>query len=296
MTNRSTLRRVSEGPDYAALTAGLQDPEVVVDAWMNAFSTSRLRLPGRVDRDSLASSVEPIAHAMCELVAPDRAGRVALNLRFLPGAGELREVEKAVSFVAANLGASGLTGFDVGALLFAFRDVLCARLQGQALAEMQHYMEWLAVLAGDSLATGREQALVERMRNELDEGTPLIMITPELPAALFVCRPDRGVVAGVFGRLLLTVVRTAARAVILDVRGMSVGMQEEFAEPLERFLCHPRVAGRVTVFGCGVRNDDANSWRALAAEAGVCLVLEGHFDLCVRAALDLAGWRLIPSS
>jgi hypothetical protein len=249
-----------------------------------------------VERESVSSTVDVIVEALANFVAPDREGRVLENPSFRPGASELREVEKAVSFAAARLGAAGFTGFDVGALVFTLRDVLCEHLHGPAQAELQAYMEWLAVLAGDSLATGREQAASERWHNELDEGTPLVMITPELPAALFVCRPDRRVAAGVFGRLLLSVVRTGARATIIDVSGISGGLEPEFAEPLERFFGHAKVAGSVTIFARGVHPDDVPSWKEMGDRSGAKLVFEDYFDVCVSESLRLGGWRLLRSS
>lgn len=282
-------------PDYAGLRAALADPEELVSEWIDGFEASSFRLPGSVERQSLASSLAPIVEAFAGVVAPDRAGREPEDLHFQPGAAEVREIEKAVSFAAANLGAGGFSGFDVGALLLALRDVLCAPLSGAAEGEMHRYMEWLVLLAGDSLAKGREQAAMERWRHELDEGTPLIMITPTLPAALFVCRPDRGVVSGVFGRMLLMIVRTEARAVIVDVRGMSASLEASFAEPLEKFLSHVRVAGKVTVFCCGVRSSDVDSWGRIGERAGAALVFESHFDLCVSGALKIAGSRLVTS-
>ena len=261
--------------------------------WMDCYEASTLRLPRAVERESVSSTVESIVEALANFVAPDREGRLLENPSFKPGACELREVEKAVSFAAARLGVAGFTGFDVGALVFALRDVLCCHLKGPAEAEMQAYMEWLAVLAGDSLATGREQAALERWHDELDDGTPLIMITPELPAALFVCQPDRRVAAGVFGRLLLSVVRTGAKATIIDVGGISGGLSAPFAEPLERFLAHPKVAGSVTIFARGVHANDVSSWKEIGERAGANIVFEVYFDVCVAESLRLGGWRLL---
>ncbi len=288
--------RVTQAHDYAVLAEQLKLPAVVLEAWMDAFAASTLRMPGAIERESMAATVEPIVDALASVVALDRAGRAPVNLRFTPGSLELREVEKAVSFAAALMGADGFTGFDLGALLFALRDVLVQSLVEPARTELQGYMEWLAVLAADSLATGREQALLERMAHELDDGTPLLMITNELPAVLFVGRPNQSVVANIFGRLLLMVVRTGAKAVIIDVRGMASRLDPAFAEPLERFLSHPRVGSRTTVYACGVHGDDGPFWDDVAKAAGVRLVMEGYFDACVQSALAVSGWRIISPS
>lgn len=284
------------GHNYDSLVALLGQPTVALQEWVAAFIASPMRLPGAIDTRLLPASLEPIVQALASVVAPDRLGRRPADLHFLPGAQSLREVEKAVSFAAANLAVDGYSGFDVGALFFSLRDVLCGALEGAAGEEMQRYMEWLVVLAADSLATGREQAAIERWHDQLDEGTPLVMITPELPAALFVCQPDRRVVASVFGRLLLTVVRTGGKAAIIDVRGVSGRLQPTFAEGLETFVGHSRVAKRIQIFVCGVHADDVPTWEDIAARHGADMHFETHFDSCVASALKIGGWRLVGPS
>lgn len=279
--------------DYSQLTEALACPEEVVSQWAEVFANSALRLPQAIERQAICSMIRPVVAALAEVLGPDRAGHPPLDLRFLAGARHLREVEKSVSFVASNLGTSGFGGFDVGALVFALRDVLIQSVQGPAATEMQAYMEWLAVLAGDSLATGRELAAQERWRDELDNGLPLVMVTQELPAAFFLCQPDARVVAGVFSRLLLTIVRTGAKAAIVDVGGMSCGLDPGFADALQRFCEHPKVSGKSTLFACGVRNDDVDSWKAIADAAGTEVIFENYFDICVTQALNLGGCRLI---
>lgn len=281
------------GHDFDSLVELLARPADAVEKWALTFKHSAMRLPRTFDLAELSATLGPIAEALGNLVAPNRNGVRPTTLQLSPGALELREVEKAVSFAAANLAVDGFSGFDVGAAFFALRDVLCRDLSEPAYADVQRYLEWLVVLAGDSLATGREQAAVERWHNQLDEGTPLIMITSQLPAALFVCQPDRQVVASVFGRLLLTVVRTGAPSAILDVRGMAGRLTEGFAESLETFLGHSRIAGRVQILACGVHIDDVGRWSEIAARAGAQLDFENYFDTCVQTALNVGGWRLV---
>ena len=281
---------------YQQLAAALLKPASMTARWMDGYESSLLRIPKAVDRASMASSAEVIVESLANVFAPDRNGRTLDNLSFRPGANHLREVEKAVSFVAARLGAGGFTCFDVGGLIFALRDVICEHLQGAGETEMKSYMEWLAVLASDSLATGREQAAIERWHNELDEGTPMVMVTPELPAALFVCKPDSSVAAGVLGRLLLSVVRTGAKAVIIDVSGISGRLELAFAEALERFLSHAKIAGAVTVFARGVHANDVSSWQDIGARSGAKIIFEEYFDVCVTESLKIGNWRLLRPS
>ena len=284
---------MESGYDYQGLIELLAEPAGVLELWVASFARSPMRVPRSFDRPSLLASLEPITDAIGNVVAPDRAGKRPVDLHFIPGARALREVEKAISFAAAHLAVDGFTGFDAGALLFGLRDILCAPLQGLARDEMQLYMEWLVVLAADSLATGREQAAIERWHHQLDEGTPLVMITPELPATFFVCEPDRQVVASVFGRLLLTVVRTGGKAVIVDVRGMSGRSQSSFFDGLESFIGHARIATRIKILACGVHVDDIRSWKTIGDRHGADLQFENYFDTCVQIALKAGGWRIV---
>ncbi len=283
---------MNDGYNYEDIASLLARPDEVVSQWVASYALSSIRLSPIRDNDLLAASLLPIAQSLESVVSPDRDGRRPTNLHFLPGAQELREVEKAVSFAAANLAVDGFTGFDTGALFFSLRDVLVCTVQGLARQEIQHYMEWLVVLAADSLATAREQAAAERWHNQLDEGTPVILITPELPAALFVCQPDRRVVASVFGRLLLTAVRTGAKAVIIDVSGVAGPAQACFLTGLDAFLGHNRVAP-LQVIGCGVHTKDVSNWKDIAARHGNDLHFENYFDSCVAMGLGAAGWRLV---
>ena len=84
-------------------------------------------------------------------------------------------------------------------------------------------------------------------------------------------------------------------AVIIDVRGMADTMNEHLSEPLGRFCSHPRIAGQVTVYACGVRGNDVAEWQGMAASADTSLRIEDHFDECVLGALTLGGWRLLPA-
>ena len=292
MGNRTTVGAMDSDQNYDGLVNLLAQPTAALSLWVEMYAQNPMRLPRKLDAESLVATLEPITDALANVVALDRDG-IRSDVRFRPGSQELREVEKAVSFAAANLAVDGFTGFDAGALLFSLRDVTCGPLHGSALIEMQAYMEWLVVLAADSLATAREQASLERWHNQLDEGTPLIMITPQLPAALFVCPPDRSVVASIFGRLLLTIVRTGGNAVIIDVSGISGRLDETFAQGLETFVGHVRVATRIRIIVCGVHGDDVEDWKAIGDRHGADLHFENYFDSCVNAALKSGGWRLV---
>jgi hypothetical protein len=92
------------------------------------------------------------------------------------------------------------------------------------------------------------------------------------------------------------VVRTGARAAIIDVSGISGRLEVAFADALERFLSHSKVAGTVTVFARGVHANDVSSWEDIANRSGAKIIFEDYFDVCVAESLKIGSWRLLRSS
>jgi len=280
--------------DYSGLIALLSRPRDLVSEWSAAVVQSPIRLPNTLESAPLQASLAPIIEAFSTVVAPDRNGRRPSEFDFEPGSVAMREVEQALAFTIANFAAKGASGFFAAALILCLRDLLCAPLTGSAHSKMARYMDWLVAMTTDSLATGRERAALERWDEQLDEGTPLVMITPELPAALFVCAPNARVVSGVFARLTLTLVRTGASAAIIDVRGMAERFSSAFGEALNTFLGNERVAKRIRVIACGVHVSDVALWQEIGERHGVDLRFENYFDSCVQMGLEAGDWRLLP--
>ncbi len=285
--------------EFASLLESLKKPEQVILHTVRSFSRCQYRTPEDVDAAVLSSLLLPLVQALACAVSPDRNGYCA-PLVFRPGQPELREVEQAIVFLASNAGTRFTreaspcsSGFDIGALLFSLRDVLIAGLETQARDSLQGYWEWLVVLAGDSMANSRVQSARERFLIEMDEGTPLLMITPELPAAIFVCSPNKAVIEGVLSRLLLTIVRTGAKAAILDLRGLTKEARSQLLQSAQALFEHPRVSAIVTLFLCGVDHADLPHWEEMAKSTGVHLNFESYFDICVTSAMKCAGWRIL---
>lgn len=283
--------KVAGVPNYAPLAAVLKDdPGGVLGRWLSAYERSQVRLPSPVDQPALRQLVSAVLESFSEALMPGPSGAPP---RLSAGAAGVREVEKSVAFVGGSMGAAGASGFDVAALVLAFREVVLPLVEGPARKELLAFVEWLAVVAADSLATARERATAEKLREELEEGTPVVLITPELPAALFVGRPDGEVVRSVFGRLILSVVRVGAPAVIVDVSGMATPVVGTFAEALERFVGHRKVAGKVQLLAVGVPDAHAGIWRDIAARHDTALSLEHHFDAAVARGLAACGQTLV---
>ncbi|HLU67103.1 MAG TPA: hypothetical protein VKZ63_12555 [Kofleriaceae bacterium] len=276
----------------------------LVSRAVEAFRASPLRMPSPVDAPGAARLLAPILEALGDALSapvklPDRAApplEVSPVLVLVPGSTACREVEKAAALVGAILAAESTTGFDLAALFFSLRTVLgelpVAAEDQEALAG---FAEWLAVVAFDAFAAARAQAEREKAREQLEEGTPVVLVTPELPAAFLIGRPDGVLVDSVLSRLLLMVVRVGARAVLLHAGGLTDPDRPEVIAALSRFLRHRKVAGAVHVISVGLLPEAEPSWRALADDIGTRLTFESHFDGAVERGLGESGYRLVRS-
>jgi hypothetical protein len=213
-----------------------------------------------------------------------------------PGSNLAREAEKAAALVGALLAAEDASGFDVTALFYALRDTLAeATSAPEDRAALRRFAEWLTAVAFDGFATARVQAERERWRDQLEDGTPVVLLSPELPAAFLVGRPDGVLLDSVMSRLLLLVVRVGARGALLHAGGLTDPGRPEVIEALRRFLSHRKVAGAVELVAVGLEPEPERAWRQLATEVGALLTFDAHFDRAVERALALGGYRLVRS-
>jgi hypothetical protein len=274
-------------PTYAGAAAALRTGdgrrEALIARWMQGYQDSRLRLPRRLDLSELSGAAEGLCEALgAGLGEPDAA----------PGHGPLREAEKRVAFVGGSFGMAGASAFDLSGFVLALRDALVVEAASEpekvALAGL---FDWFCALALEGYATSREDALRLRHRDELERGTPLVMITHELPAALLVGDPDRAVLESVFGRLLLSVVRVGAKAVILDGQGLTRAADERVLESLSSFARHRKVAGEVLVVLTGLPPDAEAAWKEACGETTRHQLVE-RFDDAVATALAAYGLKV----
>jgi hypothetical protein len=252
----------------------------------------------------------PAAYAQAPIGAPPQSGfagtvapafgetPVGPTARGLqPGSAACREVEKAAALVGAILASERTTGFDLAALFFALRTSLAglpvAHEEREALGV---FAEWLAAVAFDAFAAARAQAERERSREQREEGTPVVLVTPELPAAFLIGRPDGPLMDSLLSRLLLLVVRVGARVALIHAGGLADQDRPEVMEPLARFAGHKKIAGTVHLLAVGVEPEAEKSWRRLADDVGAALTFEGHFDAAVERGIGLSGYRLVRSS
>jgi hypothetical protein len=250
-----------EVTSYPGASSALRTRRVdLVARWMAGYQGSRLRLPGTVDLDQLSGYADGLCEALeAGLAEPGTA----------PGHGAMREAEKRFAFVGGAFGMARASAFDLSAFVLTLRDALfesaAAPAERVALASI---FDWFCALALEGYATSREDALRLRHRDELERGTPLVMLTPELPVVLLVGEPDRAVLESVFGRLLLSVVRVGAKAVIIDGGGLVRATDERVLDALSTFTRHRKVAGQVLVVLANLPPDAEKVWRETATHMG----------------------------
>lgn len=250
----STITSVTETSYPGAAFALRERRPAVVERWLAGYARSTLRIPRPVDLRELRGLAGGIAEALATGLAEPTAA---------PGAAALREAEKSMAFAGGSLGMSGAGAFDVAAFVFTLRDALieeagAAQPEKDALARL---CDWFCALALESYSSSLREAQRMRYRESLERGTPVVMLTPDLPAALLVGEPDRTVFEATFGRLILAVVRVGARALVLDGSGLDNASAPEAVEALGAFARHRKMTG-VTVVLSGLPPDVEERWRA----------------------------------
>ena len=259
--------------------AALADRGGFVDRWVARYLASTLRLPGAIDHETVVG--------VARLVTDDLALGLSENTR--PGDPRLREVEKRIAFAAGALGVrSG--AFDVAAFVDALRDELVAVAPTVEHDGLRALGDWFVALALESYSRSREDAMRAHHRDAL-ERTPIILLSEELPALLLVGEPDRVVLTGAFGRLLLAIVRVGAKAILLDAQAVNDQASPTLLEPLGVLASHKKVAGRVTPVCVGIAPKSVEPWRDVF-EAAPEVVFAETFEEGQAKALALSGWEL----
>lgn len=265
--------------------------------WIEAYVASPLRMPGPIEPAQMARLVSPILESLADALAPSgREARLVPPHLLVPGSTMAREIEKAAALVGALLAAGDASGFDVTALFFALRDLV----GGPSFAphdrvQLVRFADWLTSVAVDAFAAARVHRERERAREALEDGTPVVLLVPEVPTAFLVGRPDGGLVDAVLSRLLLYIVRVGAKGAVIHAGGLAEPGRPEVLEALRRFLANRKVAGAVTLWVVALEPDAESAWRGVAEASGTALAFEEHFDRAVELSLATAGYRLVKS-
>jgi hypothetical protein len=272
----------------------------VLASWSHRFDRSGMRVPKSVDPRQHASLIQAMIIALGETVQErgtletrgSRRGTIPPQ-RLVPGAPDVRELEKAAGLLGASGSASGLSGFDVAALVFALRDAVLEFASDTWAPSITDLFEWLVVIALDGFAKAGTASASEKAAEQLEEGTPVVLVTPEVPAVLLVGAPKKDALDSILARALLLVVRTGAPSIVLDVSGLTDPVAPEVLAAVGRFLDQKRME-QVEVVLSGVTAGVAEAWGRLTREKLVHMV--DRFDAAVARALDRAGVQLVRRS
>lgn len=280
-------------PDFSRLAVALRAHDAVVVTWLDGYASSGIRVPRPLDRGAMGQRIAPIIEALADaLAASRRPGGPPGVAHLVIGSSELREVEKATALLGAGMAAGDDSGFDVTALLLAMRGAMADVTDGEARRQIDAFAEWLAAVALDAFAGARVAAERERWREQLEEGTPVLLVAPEVPAAFLIGRPDARLLDALFARLLLLAVRVGARRLLIEASGLADPGHAVVLGALDRFVSHPKLA-KVELCVIGLDGDVEATWLETVRKRAVAITAESHFDRAVETALGMAGYRLL---
>jgi hypothetical protein len=265
-----------------ALSAGRDS---VLASWSHRYGRSHLRGPGAGAAAGHAALVDGLLESLAVAVVGGPA-----DLR--PGAPALRDLEKATAFAGAAMANGTATGFEVAALVIALRDAVLEQSDIELVGPISELFEWLAFIALDAFASAGRRAATERAAEQLEQGTPVLLLTPEIPAVLLVGAPPEEALDGIFARAMLLVVRVAAATLIIDVSGLVDAGAPPVTEAAARLLGHRRM-GSVELALVGGSDLVADRWKGMARSHGVSLTAFDRFDAAFSHAARRAGLNVI---
>ena len=265
-----------------ALTSGRDS---VAASWSHRYGRSHLRGPGAGAPAAHANLVDGLIESLAVAVAGGPA-----DLR--PGAQALRDLEKAIAFAGAAMASGTASGFEVAALVTALRDAVLEQADDELVGPIGELFEWLAFVALDAYAAAGRRAALERAADQLEAGTPVVLLTSEIPAVFLVGAPPEAALDGIFARAMLLVVRVAAPTLIIDLGGLFDAGAPPVTEAGSRLLGHRRLAS-VELAVVGATDQVADRWRSMARSHGVSLSVFDRFDAAFSHAARRAGLNVI---
>ena len=254
-------------------------------SWSHRYGRSHLRGPGAGPAAGHAALIDGLIESLAVAVAGGPA-----DLR--PGAGALRDLEKATAFAGASMASSSASGFEVAALVMALRDAVIEQTDSELVGPINELFEWLAFIALATYAGAGRRAALERAADQLEAGTPVVLLTPEIPAVFLLGDPQEAALDGIFARAMLLVVRVAAQTLILDVGGLADAGAPPITEAASRLLGHRRMAP-VELALVGAGDEVADRWRSMARSHGVSMSVFDRFDAAFTHAARRAGLNVI---
>jgi hypothetical protein len=242
-----------EAAKFSGSCAALGKPAGMCERWLTAFSRSTLRLPRPVDLRELSGWASGFAETL---------GVALSDPACAPGSPSLREVEKRLTFIGGSLGTGSGSSFDVTALIIALRDLLAGEAASPVeKAAIAGLFDWLGAVAHEGYSSSQREGAWLRAQESLDRGTPIFVAAREVPCLLLLGEPGRAVAETLLGRLLLTVVRVGARAIVLDGSGLMSQADPTLLEAVSGFARHPRMKD-VAIVIAGLPVEIEETWRA----------------------------------
>jgi hypothetical protein len=258
--------------------------DAVLASWTHRFERSPLRFQRALEARAHAALFSPLIESLGWAIEGGtrelRAGRPLV-----------RELEKACSFAGARMATTGASGFDVAAALLALRDAALEFAADDEVNALNGLFEWLVVVALDAFATAGTQSMREKAAEQLETGTPVVLITSDVPAVFLVGEPSPACLDAVLARALLLVVGSGAKTLILDSTGLADAASPPVVETIERFFAHRRMA-QVEVALVG-QPADVRGWVDVATRHHVEVTSFERFDAAFSHALDRAGRQLL---
>ncbi len=262
-----------------------QARETILASWAHRFERSTKRGPGARAARQHASIAAGLIESLAVAMASDPP-------ELTPGAPALRDLEKAAVFAGATWAVDGGNGFEIAAILTTLRDAVLEHADLDTAPPLAELFEWLTVLALDAYATAGKRAVAERANEQLDAGTPVLLITPELPAVLLVGSPTEDVLDGVLARAMLLVVRVGAPSLLLDVSGLADVTAKPVEIAMQRLFEHRRMS-TVELVVVGAPAEVADRWRGAGQAHNVASRWFDRFDDAFAHAASRAGINLV---
>lgn len=258
--------------------------EHVLGSWAHRYERSGKRGPGARPGRHHAAIVRGMVEA---LVVPAAEGAAGLA----PGSAGARDLEKAAAFAGAHWSADGATGFEIAAILTALRDAVLEHADLDEAPALGELFDWLVILALDAYASAGRRAVAEKAAEELEAGTPVLLLTPEIPAVLLVGAPTTAALEGILARAMLLVVRVGAPTLVLDVSGLADAGAAPVTAAIERLFEHRRM-GQVELAVVGASPEVTQRWRRVAESHKVATSWFERFDDGLAHAARRAGIAL----
>lgn len=262
--------------------------ETVLASWAHRYERGGKRGPGARPARHHAAIVGGLLEGLAVAVTTE-----PIDLR--AGQPALRDLEKATGFAGATWSADGASGFEVGAVLSALRDAVLEHADLELTPAVADLFDWLVVLALDAYATAGRRAVAERAAEQLEAGTPVVLLTPELPAVWLVGAPTEDALDSILARVMLLVVRVGAATLLLDVSGLADASARAVTAALGRLWEHRRM-GQVEVAVVGAAPDVASRWRRAADAHKVATSWHERFDDALVHAARRAGISMVRRS